>query len=428
MRRFADNSLQKKKEDLEKENQLFLQALQAFMKNEKVLWEKEISAQEWHALFRRAEQQQLFSMFYESVYTCRSFQTLSLEERQFYKSKMIRIVTLQAMKSETFTALYQKLLQRDLQPLVVKGIVLRSFYQNPDYRPSGDEDLLICAEQQELFRKVMLENGFVPLKTEEEQETAYEIPYGKAGSPLYIEAHKSLFPPESEAYGELNRYFQAAMSGKQMMDIGGSKIFTLGATDHLFYLICHALKHFIHSGFGIRQVCDIVVFANACGKEIDWQRILRQCREIRAEKFTAAIFRIGSQYLTFDKEVSGYPTEWQEIAVDESRLLEDLLDGGIYGDASLSRKHSSNLTLQAVAAQKQGEKRNSLFKTVFPAAKDLEGRYLYLKKRPYLLPAAWTDRLLTYVRETKQVQGNSMREAVSIGNRRIDLLQFYNIL
>lgn len=35
----------------------------------------------------------------------------------------------------------------------------------------------------------------------------------------------------------------------------------MNASDHLFYLICHALKHFYHSGFGIRQVCDILLFA-----------------------------------------------------------------------------------------------------------------------------------------------------------------------
>lgn len=108
---------------------------------------------------------------------------------------------------------------------------------------------------------------------------------------------------------------------------------------HLFYLICHAFKHFLHSGFGIRQVCDIVLFANAYGKEIDWIRILQQCREIHADLFTAALFQIGQKYLTFDPSRAGYPQEWQEIQVDEQLMLDDLLEAGIYGDGTMSRKH-----------------------------------------------------------------------------------------
>ena len=92
-----------------------------------------------------------------------------------------------------------------------------------------------------------------------------------------------------------------------------------------------------------------------------WIRILRQCREIHADVFTAALFRIGQKYLTFDPVLAGYPKEWQEIQVDEQLMLDDLLDAGIYGDGTMSRKHSSNITLNAVSAQKQGKRRSILF-------------------------------------------------------------------
>lgn len=45
--------------------------------------------------------------------------------------------------------------------------------------------------------------------------------------------------------------------------------------------------------FEALTVCDIVLFANAHGREIDWIRILQQCREIHADLFTAALFQIG---------------------------------------------------------------------------------------------------------------------------------------
>ena len=213
------------------------------------------------------------------------------------------------------------------------------------------------------------------------------------------------------------------------LEIQGSTVYTLGYTDHLFYLICHAFKHFIHSGFGIRQVCDIVLYANEYGSQVNWMQILEYCRMIRAEKFTAALFQIGRNYLVFDPDKADYPDAWRQIRVDELPMLMDLLSGGLYGDANMSRKHSSNITLDAVAAQKQGRKtKNGLLASVFPASSKIEGRYPYLKKHPYLLPVAWCSRLWTYSREIRHSRDNNAADALRIGSERIELMKAYGIL
>ena len=111
-------------------------------------------------------------------------------------------------------------------------------------------------------------------------------------------------------------------------------------------------------------------------------------------------------------------------------MLNDLLDSGVFGDSSISRKHSSNMTLQAVSATKQGKNyRNYTLKTLFPPAKDLSGRYPYLQKMPYLLPIAWMNRIFKYRLETASgTSGNNAKEALQIGSRRIELLKAYGIL
>lgn len=264
---------------------------------------------------------------------------------------------------------------------------------------------------------------------EKELESAYEVPYGKKGSLIYIELHKSLFPPESEAYGDLNRFFANVHEDAIDIKIDGTDIRTMGYTDHLFYLICHSFKHFLHSGFGIRQVCDIILFANEYGDAIDWEKVLRQCRGIHADLFAAALFAIGEKYLTFDPGKAHYPKVWREISVDETDMLMDLLDSGIYGNANMSRKHSSNMTLDAVAADKNGKKAgNTVLKSLFPSAKKLEGRYPYLKKHPILLPVAWTDRILKYRKETAAGGDNAAADSVKIGNQRIELMKEYGII
>lgn len=70
----------------------------------------------------------------------------------------------------------------------------------------------------------------------------------------------------------------------------------------------------MHSGFGIRQVCDIVLYANAYGAQIEWDKLVVQCQHIHAEIFAAALFRIGQKYLTLDCKTACLPGMLEEHA------------------------------------------------------------------------------------------------------------------
>ncbi|MDD6619370.1 MAG: nucleotidyltransferase family protein [Clostridiales bacterium] len=408
---------------------MFLPALKAALKNEKVSWSEELESQDWVELFRIATTHQVLPLIYEAVYDCPAARNMEPQVFMSAKQQTIRSVMLQTMKTNEFLGLFQHLQKAGVQALVVKGIVCRNLYPNPDYRMSGDEDVLIPEEEFELCHQAMLDYGMHPADPTQDIQSEHEVPYGKLGSPIYIELHKCLFPPESTAYGDLNRFFKNVHDRAIKLSIDGKQVVTMGYTDHLFYLICHAFKHFLHSGFGIRQVCDIVLFANAYGKEIDWIRILQQCREIHADLFTAALFQIGQKYLTFDPSRAGYPQEWQEIQVDEQLMLDDLLEAGIYGDGTMSRKHSSNITLNAVSSEKQGKKSSHfVIKTLFPTVQNMEGRYPYLKKHPYLLPIAWINRIWKYRKETQTVLNNDAAESIQIGNQRLKMMKTYGII
>ena len=115
------------------------------------------------------------------------------------------------------------------------------------------------------------------------------------------------------------------------------------------------------------------------------------------------------------------------ISKETASTVCDILAGGVYGGATLSRKHSSNVTLNAVSSQKLGKSsRGSVVKALFPSAAKLAGKYKYLDKYPVLLPAAWCDRVINYIRESRRNGGLS--EAAKIGEDRIKLLKEYKII
>ena len=410
-------------------DKLLLEALKASLHNKKVDWDLEISLEDWNLLFKKAEIHQILPMIYEAVYACPAAQPVYAKLFLPMKRQIMQKVMLQIMKTDEFLRLYRHLNERDLYPAVVKGIVCRQLYPNPDYRSSGDEDMLIDPSWFPRCHDAMLEYGMETPVGEEKLESEYEVPYGKKGSPISIELHKSLFPHDSSAYGELNQFFTNVHDNTVTIEVQGTTIRTLNYADHLFYLICHAFKHFLHSGFGIRQVCDIIMFANAYGDKIDWNDVLTKCQAIRADKFAAALFKIGEKYLVFDAQKACYSDEWKKIYVEEDALLDDLLMSGIFGDSDMSRKHSSMITLNAVTAQKEGNKAKGIvLKTVFAGLSSMKGKFPYLEKYPFLLPVAWVQRILKYSKESKNSEGNKASESIKIGNQRVELLKEYGII
>ena len=382
---------------------------------------REISVDEWKQILHLAQIHHLLPLVVNACY-----QTPHLVDTPLLASvrgSVRQQVFLQTRKTAEFLDLYQNLRTAGVMPLVVKGIVCRNLYPYPDQRLSSDEDILIRPEQFDLCHETMLRFGMETKEAAEEAEHHYEIPYTKAGSPLYIELHKFLFPPESAAYGELNGFFEGVFERATEETIDGTVILTMAPTDHLFYLICHAFKHFLHGGFGIRQVCDINLFARHYSDRIDWGRVHRCCESIRADRFGAAVFAIGSRHLGLAVEL---PEQWK-TDVDELPMLEDLLASGIYGGADMERRHSSNITLHAAARQKQGKNTGGgVSRSLFPDLRSMEGRYPYLKKHPALLPVAWFSRICHFA--VKNAGTDTAAKTVRLGNERIELLKYYGIL
>ena len=331
------------------------------------------------------------------------------------------LVISQAQHTADFLLLLRTLERQDLRPAVVKGLVCRSLYPEPELRPSVDEDLLIRPEEYDRYRKALAEAGFCEEKGSEGED--YEIVYLQPESGFCIELHTSLFPEDSEAYGDCERYFDGALDRAVELEIGGVCVKTLAATDNLLFLICHAYKHFLHGGVGIRQLCDMGLMAETFDGQIDWAYIRRSCDELNISVFTAAMFRICEKHLGFAE-----PEVFADIEVDESALLEDVLSGGLYGVVDIDRAHSSTMTLEAVSADRGGRRRKGALHSVFLPLASMRGQFPYLRKYPWLLPAAWTQRIFRYLTRKDRPDPINPARSVQIARERIALFKEYRII
>jgi hypothetical protein len=250
-------------------------------------------------------------------------------------------------------------------------------------------------------------------------ETAEEITYVDPQRNLYLEVHLKPFPGEDSMWGDFNHAFQNVFERSTCVNIYGSMVRTMEPTDHLLYLLCHAYKHLIYSGVGIRQICDLCLLGQRRAADIDWTRLRRDCEELGIETMAAAMFRIGQRWLEIPA-----PAAFSDLQPDELPLLEDCLSGGLYGAEDLDRVHSRAFTLDSIRAEREGRQAHGAVRALFPSSVRLAGQYPYLKNRPWLLPAAWAQRAWRYLFWEKSDPGNSVR----IGRERVALLRQYRLL
>ena len=371
---------------------------------------------DWPAIFALANQQKLLPILFEAV---RKMPAAEENVALFAvtKQQVIGQVLNQTVRSAEFADLYRKLRKAGLRPIVVKGQLCSRLYPLKDHRISADDDIYIPDAEFMACHEQLLANGLRTGTPADELASADEVPYTKDGSPLYIELHRHLFDSAEDAHDELNHFF----ADLKPVEIDG--FLAMPPHEHLLYLLLHAYKHFVRSGIGLRQFCDIGLWARAYHVEIDWQRLHEQCESVHAATFAAAAFRIARDYLGIDFDL---PMPW-DASIDVEPLLHDTLCGGVYGSNDLTRLHSSTVTLNAVKASRTGEK-SSVLSTVFPKREYLERRYPYLKKRPYLLPVAWVQRIAHYASEKQSGTDNSASGSIKLGKERIELMKRYGIM
>lgn len=385
----------------------------------------DLDEEQWNQVYGLASVQQIVPMIYQSHWKMAGLSGLSQEAKGALKYQVMMQNVQQVQKTSAFLEIYQKLSEQNLQCLVVKGILCRELYADPDSRPSNDEDLFIKKEDLVKCDEILLKNGF---SRQSEDLDGDEIVYYNGRTGLMLEVHVDLFDPKEPAYGAMNDSFQNAFQRAKKFTVQGQEIWSLCETDHFLFLVFHALKHFLHGGVGIRQICDIVMAACAWCEQLDWEYIFEESRKYNADVFVINLLNIGVEYFqcSFEKyNISQQTVLTYKDKLDSEALLEDLLDAGIFGQSTDDRKHSATITLNSLRRAETGKKNTGILHSIFPGIREMEYKYHYLKKYPMALPIAWGQRICSYIFSKRR---KTPTVSIQIGRKRIELLKKYNVI
>lgn len=408
---------------MEKTNLEFLSLLKSSLKNEKYDGEK-IDFEDLVYIYKMSEIHHVVPMVYNAAYNEDFFKECDANFQAMFKSSAFRYIFSQIQRTNHFLEVYKKLSEKNIKILVFKGIIFRNMYNNPDDRISSDEDILIKKEDYEKIKEFFLSEGF------EFIDKGEECAYFSKSTGLCIEVSTSLFSHESKAYGHLNKLFEDVFEKSIKINIDKIDILTLSHEQHLIYIVFHNMKHFLTGGFGIRQVADFSKYIETYGEYINWEKFWYDLKDLNYDTFALNLIEISLKYLGFNNDKITYPdniTSFDELKnsqkyyINSESLINDILDAGVFGASTMDRKHTALMTLDAV----EDKKKSNRLKAVFPNVNYLKDNYTYLQKYPILLPVAWGQRILSYLKKNKT---SSYINTMELGKQRIELLKEYKII
>ena len=394
--------------------ELTLNAFSAYIKKEPVCGAENVTDELFMSFLRRAALHKVLPMAGSALLGEEN--ALNAPVKETLKKTIRQQVIGQTLRNAAFANVYKELTAAGAKPVCVKGITCRSLYPEPYMRLSGDEDLLVSEEDFTICEKKLAELGFEADK----DGSDFEVGFINRQNGCRIELHKSLFAPDSAVFGCFNTFFEDVLSTAHTETADNAEIYVPDNDLHFLYLVLHAFKHFIHAGIGIRQLCDIALFAKY--RTPSPAAVFEKCAQVNADTFLNAVLLAGEQYFGLDTAPFEAECPSFDRGLDIAPLIEDVMSGGVYGADSIERQHSATITLNHVEAAKNGKK-SSVLRSVFPKREKLKGRYTYLEEHPVLLPVAWGQRIIEYTK-TK----NDSPAIIETGEKRVELLKKYRVI
>ncbi len=322
-------------------------------------------------------------------------------------SRALRHYGMQVKKNVEFNSLYIKLKNAGVNPIVVKGVVCSGCYPVPDYRIFSDVDLIVDENEKQIVDDCLFSEGFA------------------INGDNYVNYHTGL-NIEITYRRQLADELLSAIVEKHFPDWQNNLVvtdgyLTLSPTHHFAYLIYHAFAHFIASGFGVRQLLDIVLFAKKYYECIDFAKIISVSDDFGFLSFVENLFFAAENVFDCKLFNAYFDKNSEKLCYD--LFIDDIMASGLFGNCDEDRLHSAAITSQAVNNSSSGA-----FSAVFPPYSVMKDKYKCLNKYKFLLPLFWVVRIIVYLFSVFRRKNVSPINSINIARDRMKIMQIMGII
>lgn len=279
-----------------------------------------ISKNEWPELYKIIIQQRvaltLFPLLDLLAYQDRPDDLLYKQ----WKNQVLFATAMQFRKIQQLKAIMNVFRSVGLPFILLKGLAIARFYNQPEYRLMSDLDILV-------------ENKYIPLARKTIESMEYNLRGNKKNHPfhygydkpgeLYIELHHSLLEPGILGWRKMDGWYEHIWQHRKNVSFDGIEFSVMAEEDQIIHQILHFATHMIHAGARMSHIYDIALIIKRCGKDLDWQYMINTMETMQLLKLGLLIFNICYTYFQISipdwliNQKVIYPEDFIERFLDE---------------------------------------------------------------------------------------------------------------
>lgn len=241
------------------------------------LWKQDVRLLEYgeidfSPILRMAREQSVVGLVTAGLYNVTDV-NVPYETRLIFVGSTLPIEHRNAAINDFVVELVLRLQEVGIKAVLLKGQGIAQCYAKPQWRSSGDVDLLLDEDNYEKAKDLLL-----PMASETGKEFEYNLHQSLTIGAYTVELHGSqrcgLSGSMDEVIDEVQQ--EVCQNGKVRTWMNGNVPIYLPAPDEDVILVfTHFLKHFYKGGLGLRQICDWCRLLWTHRKEID-RRLLEE--------------------------------------------------------------------------------------------------------------------------------------------------------
>ena len=366
----------------------FIDLLSNSIRNE--VCKKKYDNVDWNELINLSRKHKIEGLIYSALNKAELLENIDEDKVKDLKKEVFFTGVTQISNMSKLEKVFNEFSKENVPVIVLKGLVVREYYPQPEQRSMSDADIFVKAKDLNKSKKILIDLGY----TEIDAEASHHIKYIKSGYPM-IELHWHVMKRDGFS-DELDLFEDDIWDRTIEVKVKGAKVLSLGYEDLALHLCMHMAAHLAASGFGVRQIVDLVLLVEKKGHLIDWTLFINKAEEFGFKKFIIIMFKICNILFSMD-----IPKEMAVYKIDDEEMFESLIstifDGGVYGKKDMA----SNFANQ-VAFNYKGKDSNATigairryFRFIFPSIETMSDKYSYARKIRILTPIAWIHHLFS---------------------------------
>ena len=199
--------------------------------------------------------------------------------------------------------------EHDIEPVLLKGFSLAALYPNPALRQFGDIDLYVGLEKfHEACAVLRAMPGSYNWGTILDSGRHFNIEFGEYSIEIHRVSSEVLEAEENAIYTELEH--QGLVINTEEVELEGARLHVPSKDFMAFFTFYHAWHHFLTTGVGWRQLCDLAMVLHTYHGQINEDQLRRGLEGMHLMKPWQAFGTLLVQHLGLsESEVPFYTTK-----------------------------------------------------------------------------------------------------------------------